>query len=87
MARPGGSGASGRVAVVTDQHLSTPPADPIPPPRSSGEAVVEHTVRLVEEGPFTVARCDGCGWRSFARRSRPLARSEGQDHEVLHRGL
>jgi hypothetical protein len=46
---------------------------------------VEHAIRLVERGPFVVAQCTGCGWETFARRSRPLARREGQDHVVLHR--
>ena len=45
---------------------------------------VRHVVQMVERGPFIVARCAGCGWESFARRSRPLARSEGRDHELLH---
>ena len=47
-------------------------------------APVVHSVHLVEHHQFSVAVCDTCGWRSFARRSRPLARDEGRDHEVLH---
>ena len=47
-------------------------------------APVVHSVHLVEHHQFSVAVCDTCGWRSFARRSRPLARDEGHDHEVLH---
>ena len=43
-----------------------------------------HSVHLIEHHQFSVAVCDTCGWRSFARRSRPLARDEGRDHEVLH---
>ena len=42
--------------------------------------VVTHRTVLVERGPFTVAQCSGCGWETFARRSRPLARREGRDH-------
>lgn len=48
------------------------------------ETPVIHSVHLVEHHQFSVAVCDTCGWRSFARRSRPLARDEGRDHEVLH---
>ncbi len=48
------------------------------------ETPVVHSVHLVEHHQFSVAVCDTCGWRSFARRSRPLARDEGRDHEVLH---
>ena len=47
---------------------------------------IEHMVALVERGQFTVAVCAGCGWESFARRSRPLARSEGRDHVLLFGG-
>lgn len=47
-------------------------------------APVVHSVHLIEHHQFSVAVCDTCGWRSFARRSRPLARDEGRDHEVLH---
>jgi hypothetical protein len=48
------------------------------------ETPVVHSIHLVEHHQFSVAVCDTCGWRSFARRSRPLARDEGRDHEVLH---
>lgn len=44
---------------------------------------IEHRVVVEDRGPFTVSRCTGCGWESFARRSRRLARSEGRDHELL----
>ena len=44
---------------------------------------IEHRVRLIDRGPFAVAVCSACGWESFARRSRGLARSEGRDHERL----
>jgi hypothetical protein len=47
---------------------------------------IEHRVHLMDRGPFAVAVCRGCGWESFARRSRPLARSEGRDHAVLFTG-
>jgi hypothetical protein len=43
----------------------------------------DHEVEVADQGSFTVARCS-CGWRSYARRSRSLARSEGQDHLTLH---
>ena len=52
--------------------------------RAVVEARVVHSVHLIEHHQFSVAVCDTCGWRSFARRSRPLARDEGRDHEVLH---
>jgi hypothetical protein len=52
-------------------------ADPSAPP-------APHRIQMVERGPFTVARCTGCGWESFARRSRPLARAEGLDHARLY---
>jgi len=42
-----------------------------------------HDVTVADEGSFTVARC-GCGWRSYARRSRQRARSEGADHTLLY---
>ncbi len=48
---------------------------------------IQHRSHLIERGPFTVAVCSGCGWESFARRSRPLARREGRDHEVLFRAV
>src|SRR6478672_6665873 len=44
---------------------------------------IAHRVVLIDRGPFAVAVCRGCGWESFARRSRPRARGEGRDHEVL----
>ena len=53
------------------------------PPVLVPEPVV-HLVELREVGPFTTAWCAGCHWRSFARRSRPLARSEGDDHARLY---
>ena len=42
-----------------------------------------HDVTVADEGSFTVARC-ACGWRSYARRSRQRARSEGADHTLLY---
>jgi hypothetical protein len=42
-----------------------------------------HEVRVADQGSFTVARCT-CGWRSYARRSRNLARSEGREHAILY---
>jgi hypothetical protein len=42
-----------------------------------------HDVTVADEGSFTVARCS-CGWRSYARRSRQRARSEGADHTLLY---
>ncbi|MFI5100564.1 MAG: hypothetical protein ACHQE5_08625 [Actinomycetes bacterium] len=44
---------------------------------------ISHKIHLLDRGPFAVAVCSGCGWESFARRSRPLARREGRDHELL----
>ena len=55
------------------------------PAQSTPLAVVVHVTRLDEQGPFVVATC-ACGWRSYARRSRPLARAEARDHELLHAG-
>jgi hypothetical protein len=49
------------------------------------EIPVEHVIKMVERGPFVVAQCAGCGWETFARRSRPLAYREGGDHVRLHR--
>ncbi len=47
-----------------------------PPPISD-----EHSVSMVEHGPFCFARCV-CGWRGPARRARSLARSDGKGHAV-----
>jgi len=41
----------------------------------------EHSVFMVEHGPFCFARCD-CGWRGPARRARSLARTDGKGHET-----
>jgi hypothetical protein len=46
---------------------------------------IDHKIQMLDRGPFAVAVCTGCGWESFARRSRPLARREGRDHELLFR--
>ena len=73
---------------MTDQQLEAPGASAeirlVPAPPEHAEHRVEHSIGLVERGPFVVARCAGCGWETFARRSRPLARSEGHDHVLLH---
>jgi hypothetical protein len=77
---------------VTDQRLEASPgagaakgaAVPDDRPVVLDAAEVLHKIRLVERGPFIVAQCAGCGWETFARRSRPLARREGCDHEILH---
>ncbi|HTY72484.1 MAG TPA: hypothetical protein VMI11_08675 [Actinomycetes bacterium] len=42
-----------------------------------------HVLSVNDEGSFTVARCT-CGWRSFARRSRGVARREAEDHRLLY---
>jgi len=63
----------GLEALIPEQH-GAPPVE------------VAHVTRLDEQGPFVVASCT-CGWRSYARRSRPLARSEAQDHALLHSGV
>jgi hypothetical protein len=57
----------------------------IPGQATAPPGEVVHVTRLDEQGPFVVASCT-CGWRSYARRSRPLARSEAYDHELLHSG-
>ncbi|MEV7284638.1 hypothetical protein AB0O01_08780 [Streptomyces sp. NPDC093252] len=41
----------------------------------------EHSISMVEQGPFCVARCS-CGWRSPARRARSLARTDAAAHRV-----
>jgi hypothetical protein len=75
---------------MTDQQLeaAAAPAPRPAPPEQLVPAVqppaVEHAIRLVERGPFVAAVCTGCGWETFARRSRPLARREGHDHVLLH---
>jgi hypothetical protein len=63
-----------RVEPADDPDLRRDPFDPR----------IVHKVRLEERHAFTVAVCDGCGWESFARRSRPLARTEGRDHTLLY---
>lgn len=66
---------------MTDQRVEAPV------PATASVLVpdeVVHTVRLIERGPFVLAVCDCCDWETFARRSRPLARREGRDHEILH---
>jgi hypothetical protein len=82
MAEDTGRGPAGRPVllpdapdvVVADPDLRRDPFDPR----------IQHRYRLVERYAFSVAVCDGCGWESFARRSRPLARSEGRDHVLLY---
>ncbi len=61
--------------VVTDPVVETAPR--------AAEAAEPHGVTVADEGSFTVARCS-CGWRSYARRSRQRARSEGADHTLLY---
>jgi hypothetical protein len=56
------------VVIVGDEATST---------------TVAHETEIADDGAFTVARCS-CGWRSYARRSRPLARAEAADHKLLH---
>ena len=63
--------------VVSDPVVETVPRElEIEPPSPT-------TSRVADEGSFTVARCT-CGWRSYARRSRQRARSEGADHTLLY---
>jgi hypothetical protein len=77
---------------MTDQQIQAPAvsvaADAAEPVVAAALAHakdrVVHAIELVERGPFVVAVCQGCGWETFARRSRPLARSEGHDHVLLH---
>jgi hypothetical protein len=70
---------------MSDQQLEAPQASAeirlVPGPGHQ----LEHVIAIVERGPFVLARCTGCGWETFARRSRPLARREGRDHVRLHR--
>jgi hypothetical protein len=67
--------------VLLPQH----PPVLVPGPQAQPSAgPVVHLVELREVGPFTTAWCTGCDWRSFARRSRPLARGEGDDHARLY---
>jgi hypothetical protein len=73
---PSGAPTDDRPRVVDAPTVQTTPG---PSSRSA-----EHRVRIDERGPFTVAVCLGCGWESYARRSRRLARSEGRDHELLY---
>ncbi len=56
----------------------------VPPSLLSRPDPVAHICALVDRGAFAVSVCT-CGWTSAARRSRPLARAEGADHEQLHR--
>jgi len=63
-----------RVEPASDPDLRLEPFDPR----------VEHRIVLVERHAFSVATCTGCGWESYARRSRPLARREGRDHLLLY---
>ncbi|MFJ3220388.1 hypothetical protein ACIPLC_31265 [Kitasatospora sp. NPDC086801] len=52
-------------------------------PASPGTArMPEHRVAVSERGSFAFATCS-CGWFSPARRSRDLARREGDDHLAL----
>jgi len=69
---------------MPDQQLQAQPSPADVEPAALPQAVAVHKIVLVERGPFVVARCSGCGWETFARRSRPLARSEGADHVLLH---
>ena len=69
---------------MPDQQLQAQPSPADVEPAAQQHEVVVHAIALVERGPFVVARCSGCGWETFARRSRPLARSEGSDHVLLH---
>ena len=69
---------------MPDQQLQAQPSPAGVEAAGPPPAVVEHMIMMVERGPFVVARCGGCGWETFARRSRPLARREGADHLLLH---
>jgi hypothetical protein len=66
---------------VTDTPTAAT-AVPTPEGGTPGPATL-HVVAVSERGAFAVAVCR-CGWESFARRSREVARREGRDHEVLH---
>ena len=71
---------------MTDQRFdaSAPPVLVEPEELTLIQLDLVHRTRLVERGPFVLAQCLGCGWETFARRSRPLARREGRDHEILY---
>ena len=74
------------LSVVSD--LSVEPeasVEPVtaPAPEEQKHDYGQHDVRVEDQGSFTVARCT-CGWRSYARRSRDLARREGNDHALLY---
>ena len=75
----------GEVMRRVDLAVETPVGDDPDVRLDLFDPRIEHRVRLIERGPFAVAVCRGCGWESFARRSRPLAREEGLDHEALFR--
>jgi hypothetical protein len=69
--------------TLVDGLVDAPAVETTPGPAAPGPDA-EHRVRMEERGPFAVAVCRSCGWESYARRSRRLARSEGRDHELLY---
>ncbi|GHF84363.1 hypothetical protein [Kitasatospora xanthocidica] len=50
-------------------------------PAAPGTRMPEHRLAISERGSFAFATCS-CGWYAPARRSRDLARREGNDHLV-----
>jgi len=60
----------GTVVGVAQQDLTEPSPD-----------FDEHSVSMVEHGPFCFARCV-CGWRGPARRARSMARTDGKGHQT-----
>ena len=73
------------LSVVSDLSVEADsPIEPVtlPEPAEKHDYGL-HDVRVEDQGSFTVARCT-CGWRSYARRSRDLARREGKDHALLY---
>lgn len=81
---PSDVGLGGALDAPVPAPLTDPDRHPDPDrDRDPFDPRIEHRVRLIDRGPFAVAVCSGCGWESFARRSRGLARSEGRDHELL----
>ena len=53
------------------------------PPQAQPDVVAVHATQIIEQDQFSVASCS-CGWKSYARRSRPRARQEGVEHQQLH---
>jgi len=56
-------------------------SSPAGAPTSSADAVgTEGDAGVEERGAFAIARCERCGWRGTARRSRERARKDLRHH-------